>query len=399
MFIRLRPMAKRANRALTCAAGDRSTAAGAQPSATAGQSLPEPGLTDPPIVVLAAVDQDDGHHLAVTLVEFRGVVHRQLEHPDLQFRVDFEDDSLGLVAQMTSGPPDQRDPGLLSALHQGNLLSATVPDMTDGADSPSGHVVRPDRTAAAFFDVDNTLMQGASIFHLARGLYRRKFFTATDLAGMVWKQVKFALGGENLDDVTKAQAEALEFIRGHRVDEMSAVGEEVWHEIMADKIWPGTHALAKMHLEAGQRVWLVTATPQEIADVIAEHLELTGALGTLSEHVDGVYTGHLVGHRMHGSVKAEAVRTLAQREGLDLARCAAYSDSANDIPLLTLVGWPCAINPDAALRTHAKANGWPIRDYRTARKAAKASMPFVAAAGAIAGAVMGASAIRRRRDG
>jgi phosphoserine phosphatase len=92
------------------------------------------------------------------------------------------------------------------------------------------------------------------------------------------------------------------------------------------------------------------------------------------------------------------VRSLAEREGFDLARCSAYSDSANDLPLLTLVGRPCAINPDAILRAHAKANGWPIRDYRTARKAAKASVPFVAAAGAIAGAVMGASAIRRRRD-
>jgi HAD superfamily hydrolase (TIGR01490 family) len=348
--------------------------------------------------VLASVDQDDRDHLAVLLVEFRIVVHGQLEYSDLQVRIDFEDDGLGLVAQMTTGPPDQRDPGLLSALHQGNLLSDTVPDMTDGADSPTGHAVRPDRTAAAFFDVDNTLMRGASIFHLARGLYRRKFFSVADLTGMAWKQAKFALNGENLDDVAKAQADALTFIRGHRVDEMRAVGEEVWHEIMADKIWPGTHALAKMHLEAGQQVWLVTATPQEIADVIAERLELTGALGTLSEHIDGVYTGFLVGQRMHGSVKADAVRSLAEREGFDLARCSAYSDSANDLPLLTLVGRPCAINPDAILRAHAKANGWPIRDYRTARKAAKASVPFVAAAGAIAGAVMGASAIRRRRD-
>ena len=117
---------------------------------------------------------------------------------------------------------------------------------------------------------------------------------------------------------------------------------------MADKIWPGTRALAQTHLDAGQRVWLVTATPVELADVIARRLGLTGALGTVAEHVDGVYTGQLVGEPLHGQAKAEAVRALAEREGLDLRAASAYSDSANDIPMLSLVGHPCAINPDSA---------------------------------------------------
>ena len=115
---------------------------------------------------------------------------------------------------------------------------------------------------------------------------------------------------------------------------------------MATKIWPGTKALAQMHLDAGQRVWLVTATPVEVAEVIARRLGLTGALGTVAEHVDGVYTGRLVGSLLHGPAKVEAVRALAEREGLDLERCSAYCDSANDLPMLSLVGNPCAINPD-----------------------------------------------------
>ena len=76
---------------------------------------------------------------------------------------------------------------------------------------------------------------------------------------------------------------------------------------MADKVWPGTRALAQMHLEAGQRVWLVTATPVEVAGVIARRLGLTGALGTVAETKDGVYTGRLVGEILHGEAKAEAV--------------------------------------------------------------------------------------------
>ena len=142
---------------------------------------------------------------------------------------------------------------------------------------------------------------------------------------------------------------------GHSVAELTAIGEEVYDEAMAGRIWPGTRALAMGHLERGQEVWLVTATPVEVAQVIARRLGLSGALGTVAESVDGVYTGRLVGEPLHGAAKARAVTALAQEKGLDLSRCAAYSDSANDIPLLSLVGHPCAVNPDAALLEHARA--------------------------------------------
>jgi HAD superfamily hydrolase (TIGR01490 family) len=256
--------------------------------------------------------------------------------------------------------------------------------------------IPPDPAAGAFFDVDNTIMRGASIFHLARGLYRRKFFTVRDIAHFAWEQTQFVLLGENLEQVAEIQEKALSFVAGHSVAELRAVGEEVFDEVMADKIWPGTHALARMHIEAGQRVWLVTATPVEVAEVIAARLELTGALGTVAEHVDGVYTGRLVGQPMHGKAKAEAVLDLAEREGLDLARCSAYSDSSNDIPLLSLVGHPCAVNPDARLRRHARAQGWRIQDYRTGRKAARVGIPVAAAGGAVAGAVASGVAVHRR---
>jgi HAD superfamily hydrolase (TIGR01490 family) len=257
--------------------------------------------------------------------------------------------------------------------------------------------VPPDPRAAAFFDVDNTVMQGASIFHLARGLYARDFFDARDIARFAWAQAKFrVLGTENMDTVADAQETGLSFAAGHTVAELTAIGEEVFDEVMAAKVWPGTRALAQMHLDAGQRVWLVTATPVEVATVIARRLGLTGALGTVSETVDGVYTGRLVGEILHGEAKAEAVRALAAREGLDLAACAAYSDSANDIPLLALVGQPCAVNPDSRLRAHAREHGWRVRDYRTGRKAARVGVPTAAGLGAAAGAVAAVMSARRK---
>ncbi|WP_296604864.1 HAD-IB family hydrolase, partial [Nocardioides sp.] len=245
-----------------------------------------------------------------------------------------------------------------------------------------------DASAAAFFDVDNTVMQGASIYFFARGLHRRKFFTTRELVGAAWKQAYFRMVGvEDPDHVAEARASALGFIAGHTVVELQELAEEIFEEAMAHRIWPGTRALAQMHLDEGQRVWLVTAAPIEIAQIIARRLGLTGALGTVAEHADGVYTGQLVGDLLHGPAKGEAVRALAAREGLDLHRCSAYSDSYNDLPMLTMVGDPCAINPDARLRAHAREQGWRIRDYRTGRKALRAGLLAGGVAGAASGTV------------
>ncbi|GAA3003703.1 HAD family hydrolase [Actinokineospora diospyrosa] len=255
-----------------------------------------------------------------------------------------------------------------------------------------------DLTAAAFFDVDNTIMMGASIFHFARGLAARKFFSNSDLAKFALQQVMFRVGGkESAEGIRSSREQALSFVAGHTVAELSALGEEIYDELMADKIWPGTRALAQMHLDAGQRVWLVTATPVELAAIIARRLGLTGALGTVAESTaDGVFTGKLVGEMLHGPAKAHAVRSLAAREGLDLRRCTAYSDSSNDIPMLSVAGTAVAVNPDSGLREVARKRGWEIRDFRTGRKAAKIGVPSVIGAGALAGAVAAGLAYRKR---
>jgi HAD superfamily hydrolase (TIGR01490 family) len=256
--------------------------------------------------------------------------------------------------------------------------------------------VPPDLTAAAFFDVDNTLVQGASMVHFARGLAARDYFSYRDVMEFVWAQAKFRITGrENSDDVAQGREKALSFIAGRPTDELVRLGEEIFDEFIADKIWPGTRTLAQMHLDAGQQVWLVTATPVELAQTIADRLGLTGALGTVAESVDGVFTGRLVGDILHGLGKAHAVRTLAIREGLNLKRCTAYSDSHNDVPMLSLVGKAVAINPDADLREVARVRGWEIRDYRTARKAAKIGVPTAVLLGAAGGGA--AAAVRHLR--
>ena len=112
---------------------------------------------------------------------------------------------------------------------------------------------------------------------------------------------------------------------------------------------------------------------------------------------DGVYTGRLVDGLMHGPAKAVAITDLAAREGLDLSRCAAYSDSINDVPMLSVVGRAVAVNPDASLRRVAREKSWEIRDFRTRRRAARLAVPTALGAGMVAGAVAAALAINRRK--
>ena len=282
----------------------------------------------------------------------------------------------------------EREPG--SALVAGAAAAAVAV-----AEIESALAVTPDPAAAAFFDIDNTMVAGASMFYMGRGLARRHFVTTADVARFAATQVRFRVTGrEDLAVMADVTEVALGFVAGHPVAEVVGIGREVFDERIAAKVYPGTLALARSHLDVGQRVWLVSAAPVELATIIARRLGLTGALGTVSQIVDGVYTGQLVGQPLHGAAKAEAVRALAAAEGLDLRRCAAYSDSANDIPLLSLVGRPVAINPDRRLRRHATDLGWQVVDLRRGRRVALVSVPV--AAGAAAAAAGGVALARRR---
>ncbi|WP_084723000.1 HAD family hydrolase [Streptomonospora alba] len=273
-------------------------------------------------------------------------------------------------------------------------------DAGDGAPSvplPAGAPTDAERTGApiAFFDVDNTLMRGASIYHFARGLASRDLFTTRDLLRFAWGQMLFRVSGtEQPQQINAAREAALAFVAGHGVDDLVDLCEGIYDDTMSDRIWEGARRLVERHLMAGERVWLVTATPVELADIIKRRLGLDGALGTVAETVDGVYTGRLVGDLLHGPAKAAAVEALTRREGVDLADCTAYSDSSNDLPLLHAVGRPNAVNPDDALRDHALARGWPLHEFRTHRTALRVGVP-AAVAGAVAGGVT-VGVLRRR---
>ncbi len=220
--------------------------------------------------------------------------------------------------------------------------------------------------AIAFFDVDNTLMRGASLYYLGVGAWRWRFITMRDILSFGWKQARFVAVGENRAHLDSVRERALEVVVGHRRDELIRLSHQIFDSRLVQRLWPETVAVAHEHVAAGREVWLISATAQEVADVIAERLGFTGALGTVLESVEGVFTGALIGPVMHGEHKAAAAERRAAASGVDLDECWAYSDSHNDIPLLNLVGHPVAVNPDVTLSRYAAARGWPVMRLKTA---------------------------------
>jgi HAD superfamily hydrolase (TIGR01490 family) len=217
-----------------------------------------------------------------------------------------------------------------------------------------------DRPIVAFFDVDNTLMRGASVYYVGREAFRRGLISWRDIAVFGWHQFRFLAVGENRAHLSTAKERALGLVGGYSEKALTQLAEDIYDRDFAPKLWPETVELTREHLDKGHEVWLITATPQLVAQVIADRLGLTGALGTRVQALDGVFTGALDGHVVHGDEKAALALEFASGRNAVLEDCWAYSDSSNDIPLLSLVGNRVVVNPDAKLLTHAKSNGWAV---------------------------------------
>jgi HAD superfamily hydrolase (TIGR01490 family) len=217
---------------------------------------------------------------------------------------------------------------------------------------------------AAFFDVDNTLVRGSTSFQFGREAYKREFFPRKDFIAFAWHQLVFLTKGETTHMLSAIQDRALGLVVGKKYEDMMELVAHVYKFNIKSKIWPETARLAQQHIAAGREVWLITAAPQEMGEEIARQLGLTGALGTRLEHIDGTLTGRIVGKPLHGKQKPKAIRKLAKERGFSLKKSFAYSDSHNDLPMLTLVGHPVAVNPDKLLKIYAKSAGWKIYDFK-----------------------------------
>ncbi|MFO7548560.1 MAG: HAD-IB family hydrolase [Acidimicrobiia bacterium] len=213
--------------------------------------------------------------------------------------------------------------------------------------------------SAAFFDLDRTLISGASIFPFAIESWRQGLASGREVAGWALDAAAFKLLGETEDRNEEARSAMLGKVAGVSVEKLADIGEAVLPKLVA-RLRPESRKLVEMHRQAGRDTWIASASPQEIVEPLARALDMTGAIGTRGKIVDGHYTDELDGPFCHGPGKAEAVGLVAIRQGYDLATSYAYSDAIGDLPLLDLVGHPVAVNPDSQLTQVARERGWPV---------------------------------------
>jgi HAD superfamily hydrolase (TIGR01490 family) len=218
------------------------------------------------------------------------------------------------------------------------------------------------RQGAAFFDLDKTLMEGSSAFHFARASYKAGQLSRRQIVRAAWANVRFRLQGSTDEATDQLRERVYEAIAGRRVIDLARLTPDILAGILP-RLYPQMLDVAWRHQDAGRRVYIVTAASQEIADLLARVLAFDGGIGARSEVRDGIYTGRPDGPFTYRDGKAEAIRDVAAREGIDVRDSWAYSDSESDLPMLRVVGHPVAVNPDAALASIAREAGWEIMRF------------------------------------
>jgi HAD superfamily hydrolase (TIGR01490 family) len=251
--------------------------------------------------------------------------------------------------------------------------------------------------AAAFFDLDRTLLRRSSALALAGSFRDRGLISRMQLLQAAAWQLLFVARGASHEAVRRGAEDGLRLLAGYPVDDLRDVVAAAMEPVLRPLVFAEPLRLVEQHRERGERVFVVSATLQEVVEAIAEDLGFDGALGTVCEVRDGHYTGRAI-RALHAEAKAACLRELAQRDGLDLAECTAYSDSHTDLPFLEAVGHPVAVNPDRELRRIAAERGWPVLEFsrRAYPHARRRVPPALLAAGAAGVAALLAPRFRGR---
>ncbi|MBV9023803.1 MAG: HAD family hydrolase [Streptomycetaceae bacterium] len=220
---------------------------------------------------------------------------------------------------------------------------------------------------AAFFDLDKTVIAKSSTLAFSKSFYQGGLINRRAVLRTAYAQFVYLLGGADHDQMERMREYLSALCRGWNVQQVREIVAETLHDLIDPLIYDEAASLIEKHHAAGRDVVIVSTSGAEVVEPIGEVLGADHVVATRMVVEDGRYTGE-VEYYAYGPTKAEAIVALAKSEGYDLERSFAYSDSATDIPMLSAVGHPHAVNPDRALRREANARQWPVLVFsRTVR--------------------------------
>jgi HAD superfamily hydrolase (TIGR01490 family) len=218
---------------------------------------------------------------------------------------------------------------------------------------------------AAFFDLDKTIISRSSSLALSRPLYRAGMVSRAQLLRGAYAQLVYLLVGADEQKMERLKEGMLQLTKGWDRAQVEQLVAETILDVIDPYVYQEALDLIALHRSEGRDIYVVSSSPEEVVRPLARHFGAAGVIATRAEvGDDGRYTGVLEFYA-YGAQKADAIRELADRVGLDLASSYAYSDSITDVPMLEAVGHPVAVNPDKELRRVAEERGWECRDFRS----------------------------------
>jgi HAD superfamily hydrolase (TIGR01490 family) len=247
--------------------------------------------------------------------------------------------------------------------------------------------------AAAFFDLDKTLMAGSSGMQFARVATRQGIVGRRQLARWGVEHLRYRLRGTTDERTAEVLRVARQLIKGVPEVTIARMGPEVMAAILP-RVFPQMLDEVHGHQDAGRPTFIVSAAGNDVVETLARVLGMEGGIGTRYEvDAEGNFTGRLDGPFVYGPGKVEAMQAFAERHEIDLDTSFAYSDSLSDLPMLRAVGNPVAVNPDPPLAEIARAEGWQtLRFERLGRRLVAVAVTLLAT---VAG--FGASRVAARR--
>lgn len=214
--------------------------------------------------------------------------------------------------------------------------------------------------AAAFFDLDKTVIAKSSVFAFSKHFFNQGLLNRRAVLKSSYAQFLYLMSGADHDQMEGMRSFVTAMCTGWDVEQVKAVVSETLHDVVTPLIFAEAADLIAAHRLCGRDVVIVSTSGDEVVAPIAKALGATHAMATTMVEQDGKYTGEIAFY-CYGETKAEAIRELAELEGYQLEHCYAYSDSITDLPMLSEVGHPTVVNPDRALRKEAAARDWPVR--------------------------------------
>ena len=213
--------------------------------------------------------------------------------------------------------------------------------------------------AAAFFDLDKTVIAKASLIAFSRPFYREGLVTRRILAKGLWGQALFLRFGARPESLERLRLRMLALTAGWEQERVKRIVADTLNQVVGPITYKEAVELIAKHKDEGRPVYIVSAAPEEIVEPLARYLGAEEAIASQAAVSAGRYTGQLLNYT-YGPQKAATIRLIAERDNLDLTESWAYSDSATDLPMLEVVGHPVVVNPDRALRRIAQMRGWPV---------------------------------------